>query len=87
MEIQSRGNTRAPMSLAFFDANVLVYTDDASDLNKQSKASAVFKKHFVNRTAVLSLQVLQEYFAIVTRKLHCHQMWRSSAYRFSVSPK
>jgi predicted nucleic acid-binding protein len=57
------------MSLAFFDTNILVYTDSASDSQKQKQASAIFREHFANRTAVLSLQVLQEYFAAVTRKL------------------
>lgn len=57
------------MSLAFFDTNILVYTDDASDIQKQKRASAIFREHFADRTAVLSLQVLQEYFATVTRKL------------------
>src|SRR5438552_1560310 len=68
MEVQSRGNPRAPMSLAFFDTNILVYTDSASDLQKQKRSTVVFREHFANRTAVLSLQVLQEYFATVTRK-------------------
>lgn len=57
------------MSLAFFDTNILVYTDDASTLAKQQRASALFDEHFSAGNAVLSLQVLQEYFSAATRKL------------------
>jgi predicted nucleic acid-binding protein len=57
------------MSRAFFDTNVLVYIDDGSAPTKQQRASRLFEEHFVRGTAVLSLQVLQEYFVTVTRKL------------------
>ena len=55
--------------LAFFDTNVLVYADDRSSPAKQKKAIALFAEHLSRRTAVVSLQVLQEYFAAATRKL------------------
>ncbi|MGA2116266.1 MAG: PIN domain-containing protein [Bryobacteraceae bacterium] len=55
--------------LAFFDTNVLVYTDDASAPEKQQRAVALFSDHLRRGTAVISLQVLQEYFVTVTRKL------------------
>lgn len=55
--------------LAFFDTNVLVYADDASSRKKQERAIALFAEHLRNGTAVISLQVLQEYFAAATRKL------------------
>jgi predicted nucleic acid-binding protein len=58
------------MSLAFFDSNILVYTEDASALPKQKRATSLLDDHLTADTAVLSLQVLQEYFAIITRKLH-----------------
>jgi predicted nucleic acid-binding protein len=54
---------------AFFDTNVLVYADDSSSPEKQRKAIALFSQHRRERTAILSLQVLQEYFATATRKL------------------
>jgi predicted nucleic acid-binding protein len=57
------------MSFAFFDTNILVYTDDASALAKQKLASTLFDEHFSAGNAVLSLQVLQEYFFAATRKL------------------
>jgi predicted nucleic acid-binding protein len=55
--------------LAFFDTNVLVYADDASSPKKQERAVALFAGHLRRGTAVLSLQVLQEYFVTATRKL------------------
>lgn len=56
--------------LAFFDTNVLVYQDDTSSPAKQNHALALFSDHFKKGTAVLSLQVLQEYFSVATRKLN-----------------
>jgi predicted nucleic acid-binding protein len=55
--------------LAFFDTNVLVYADDTSSPRKQDRAIALFTEHFSRGTAVVSLQVLQEYFSVATRKL------------------
>jgi Predicted nucleic-acid-binding protein, contains PIN domain len=56
------------MSFSFFDTNVLVYIDDSSTPVKQKKADSLFSQHLERATAMLSLQVLQEYFATVTRK-------------------
>jgi predicted nucleic acid-binding protein len=55
--------------LAFFDTNVLVYADDISSPEKRGRAIALFAEHLRRGTAVVSLQVLQEYFAAATRKL------------------
>ena len=55
--------------LAFFDTNVLVYADDASVPDKQRRAIDLFSGHLRSGTAVVSLQVLQEYFVTLTRKL------------------
>jgi len=55
--------------LAFFDTNVLVYADDAAYPEKQDRAIALFSEHRRRGTAVLSLQVLQEYFVAATKKL------------------
>jgi predicted nucleic acid-binding protein len=58
------------MSLVFFDTNILVYTEDGRVPDKQRKATRLVEEHWLDDTAVLSLQVLQEYFAIVTQKLN-----------------
>jgi predicted nucleic acid-binding protein len=55
---------------SFFDTNVLIYADDKSAPAKQRKALALVAEHRRARTGVVSLQVLQEYFVAVTRKLH-----------------
>ena len=55
--------------LAFFDTNVLVYADDTASPQKRDRAIQLFAEHLGRGTAVVSLQVLQEYFAAATRKL------------------
>jgi predicted nucleic acid-binding protein len=55
--------------LAFFDTNILIYSDDASAPQKQLRAIQLITEHQRNGLAVISLQVMQEYFAAATRKL------------------
>lgn len=55
--------------LAFFDTNIILYTDDESSPSKQKRAISLFAEHRADASAVVSLQVLQEYFAVATRKL------------------
>jgi len=54
---------------SFFDTNVLIYADDKADPAKQQRAVDLVAEHRRGRTGVVSLQVLQEYFVTVTRKL------------------
>ncbi|HSM91415.1 MAG TPA: PIN domain-containing protein [Anaeromyxobacteraceae bacterium] len=54
---------------SFFDTNVLVYTDDRSAPAKQRRALELIAEHRRAASGVVSLQVLQEYFVTVTRKL------------------
>lgn len=54
---------------SFFDTNVLIYADDKAAPAKQRKALDLIAEHRRARTGVVSLQVLQEYFVTVTRKL------------------
>jgi predicted nucleic acid-binding protein len=54
----------------FLDSNILVYADDESEPVKKRIAIEIVKNHMRQRNAVVSLQVLQEYFVTVTRKLH-----------------
>src|SRR5947207_572050 len=56
-------------SLAFFDTNILVYTDDASSPEKQKRAIGLLADHRERGTAAFSLQVMQEYYSALTRKL------------------
>ncbi len=57
------------MDLAFFDTNVLVYADDDRNPEKQEIAIKLVTEHSRSRSLVISLQVLQEYYNTVTRKL------------------
>ena len=54
---------------AFFDTNILVYTDDEDFPEKQKRALDLFESYRTSNLAILSLQVLQEYFVTATRKL------------------
>lgn len=55
---------------SFFDTNILVYADDKAAPAKQRRALDLVAEHRRAATGVVSLQVLQEYFVTVTRKLH-----------------
>ena len=54
---------------AFFDTNILSYSDDKRDPAKQLKAHSLIREYRSDRTGVVSLQVLQEYFVNTTQKL------------------
>jgi predicted nucleic acid-binding protein len=54
---------------SFLDTNVLVYADDNAAPAKQRKAIELVAEHRRSHTGVVSMQVLQEYFVTVTRKL------------------
>ena len=54
---------------AFVDANVLVYAHDASAGPKQAAAEALLADLWESGTGCLSVQVLQEFFVTVTRKV------------------
>ena len=54
---------------SFFDTNVLIYADDKAAPAKQRRALDLLSEHRRAGTGVVSMQVLQEYFVTVTRKL------------------
>lgn len=53
----------------FVDTNVLLYADDDSAGPKRDRARELIREVTSDGTGVLSLQVLQEYFAVATKKL------------------
>jgi predicted nucleic acid-binding protein len=55
--------------LAFFDTNVFLYGDDARYPKKRARALDLIDRHQRANAMVVSLQVLQEYFAVATGKL------------------
>jgi predicted nucleic acid-binding protein len=54
---------------SFLDTNILVYADDRDSPTKQKRAVELIAEHRRERTGVVSLQILQEYFVTITRKL------------------
>ena len=54
------------MARSFIDTNILVYTDDAFDSRKQQLAPDLVVDLRARQEGVLSTQVLQEYFGVVT---------------------
>ena len=54
--------------MVFFDANIILYTDDSRVPDKQKVASELIARHIRKRDAVISFQVLQEYYFGATRK-------------------
>lgn len=55
--------------LVFVDSNVLVYRRDATEVTKQPLAAAWIEHLWRTRTGRSSIQVLQEYYQVVTRRL------------------
>lgn len=53
----------------FVDTNVLVYARDAGEPIKQARAMDLLRLLWESRLGRVSLQVLQEYYVTVTRKL------------------
>jgi predicted nucleic acid-binding protein len=54
----------------FIDTNIFVYTVDKFDKRKQEIARKLVKEAVLNDTAVISTQVLQEFYNACTVKLH-----------------
>jgi len=56
-------------SKAFFDTNVLIYSIDSASPAKKREARSIIGQHKAAGTAVVSTQVLQEFFVVTTHKL------------------
>jgi predicted nucleic acid-binding protein len=53
----------------FVDSNVLIYAHDVDAKAKHETAKSVLRELWSRRTGVLSMQVLQEFYVNVTRKI------------------
>lgn len=53
----------------FVDTNVLIYAHDVDAKAKHDAAKSVLRQLWSERTGVLSMQVLQEFYVNVTRKI------------------
>ena len=56
-------------ALVFVDTNVFVYARDATEPSKQATAEAWLRTLWTEQRGRTSMQVLCEYYAVVTRKL------------------
>jgi predicted nucleic acid-binding protein len=57
------------MEKTFVDTNVLIYAHDVDAKAKHNVAKDVLRELWSGRTGVLSMQVLQEFYVNVTRKI------------------
>ena len=53
----------------FIDTNILVYAHDTEDTVKQQKAQAVIFEGIRSEKAVISTQVISEFYVIITKKI------------------
>lgn len=53
----------------FFDTNILVYAFDNKNTRKQKIAANLLTEAIRNESAILSTQVLGEFYTVVTRKI------------------
>ena len=54
--------------LTFVDTSVLVYAHDRSETRRQPLAQALLEGLWASHTGTLSTQILQEFYAVATRK-------------------
>lgn len=62
------GSPAAEAQVTFVDTNVLVYAHDAADPVRQRVARDLLDELWETRSGRLSTQVLQEFYAVATRK-------------------
>jgi len=55
----------------FLDTNIFIYSIDASpgEKKKRNVARQILKEHIRNDSGVISIQVLQEFYQVATRKI------------------
>ena len=53
----------------FLDTNILVYAEDADSAGKQAIAAALVAEGYLKGEAVISTQVMMEYYNVAVRKL------------------
>ena len=75
----------------FVDANVLVYASDPTDPRKHELASALMDRLWREQSGRTSVQVLNEYYTVVTRKIRRvvarEQAWHDVQELFEWNPQ
>ena len=62
------------MAKVFLDTNILVYTIDKKDRDKQDQSRNLIKRISSDHVPVISTQVLQEFYNAITSKLKVDQI-------------
>jgi predicted nucleic acid-binding protein len=66
------GNLTAMMPMSgrnFIDTNILIYADACDEAKKQAQAIEIITQNLLNKTGVISTQVLQEFSNVAIKKL------------------
>ncbi|OGL44549.1 MAG: hypothetical protein A2161_05915 [Candidatus Schekmanbacteria bacterium RBG_13_48_7] len=55
----------------FLDTNIFIYSIDTSpdEKNKSKRSQQIVKEHIANESGVISIQILQEFYQVATRKI------------------
>lgn len=69
LEIKNGHVKNCIVSKIFIDTNLLVYTLDKQDEEKQVKARTIIKKIIYSHQPVISTQVIKEFYVVATKKL------------------
>lgn len=62
------------VSKIFIDTNILVYSLDSRDSKKHTRAREVLQRIIEKHHAVISTQVINEFYVVATKKLHADQI-------------
>ena len=57
------------MPVEMIDTNILVYAYDKSQEHRQHRAAEILTRLWEDKSGLLSIQVLQEFYVIITRKV------------------
>ncbi len=68
-EEEAGAGTTSMSANTFLDTNILVYAYDEHEPEKQIRAQTLLRKAIQEESAVLSVQVLGEFFVVVTRRI------------------
>ena len=66
------------MSKTFFDTNILIYQMDERNSSKRDTCRDLVRKTALEGDAVISTQVLQEFYVVATGKLHLDPLFTKS---------
>ena len=69
----------------FLDTNVLVYADDGDSAGKQAVAAALIAECYLKGEAVISTQVMMEYYNVAVKKLKLEPAFAAQRLRLATA--